>query len=289
MTGGKDSRCRLFIGTSGYSYPEWVTSGFYPEKTRPADMLVYYAGRFSATELNYTWYQMPKAPAIEKMIQRIPDGFRFAAKLTRTLTHEVDPGEWRQQAALYREGIAPLLAHERLLAVLVQLPPFFKRTEKNRHFLSHLLDALSGLPLAVEFRHSSWAADRVFAELERRRITLVAVDEPDLTGLFPALDVVTNPDLFYVRFHGRNSRGWGKGSMQHQFNYDYTAAELGEWTAGAIPAMAGRAVQGCLFFNNHVAGRAPENALELISLMREAQQIKRGEKDGRFHHSSEYR
>ena len=43
-----------------------------------------------------------------------------------------------------------------------------------------------------------------FAELERRRTTLVAVDEPNLPGLFPQLDVVTNPDLFYIRFHGRN-------------------------------------------------------------------------------------
>ena len=67
---------------------------------------------------------------------------------------------------------------------------------ENRQYLAALLDELAGLPLAVEFRHASWAADRVFAELERRRVVLVAVDAPDLPALFPTLDVVTNPDAF---------------------------------------------------------------------------------------------
>ena len=46
------------------------------------------------------------------------------------------------------------------------------------HLLAELLDNLHGLPVAVEFRHASWAVDPVFAEFERRRITLVTVDVP---------------------------------------------------------------------------------------------------------------
>ena len=79
------------------------------------------------------------------------------------------------------------------------------------------------------FATRSWATDPVFAELERRRVTLVAVDEPSLPGLFPSLDVVTNPALFYVRFHGRNKEGWQSGNMQKKFNYDYSEQELRAW------------------------------------------------------------
>jgi uncharacterized protein YecE (DUF72 family) len=223
-------------------------------------MLIQYARNFSVTELNYTWYQMPKAAAMERMLPRVPAGFGFAAKLTRSMTHEIDPNGWRSQVGLFRSGIAPLVQAGRLLAVLIQLPPSFDRGREHRLYLSRLLDMLEGLPLAVEFRHRSWAVDRVFAELHNRRITLVTVDAPDLPYLFPALDVVTNADLFYIRFHGRNRRGWRSGNMQKQFDYDYSTDELLPWSTDTIPRMAGQASTGIAFFNNHVRAQAPRNA-----------------------------
>ena len=80
-------------------------------------------------------------------------------------------------------------------------------------------------------------------------------------------DVTNHPDLFYVRFHGRNSRGWRSGNLQKQFDYDYSDDELREWAAGPIPRMAARAAQGVIFFNNHVRGQAPRNAVQLIRLL----------------------
>jgi uncharacterized protein YecE (DUF72 family) len=261
------SSCRLRVGTSGYSYPEWSDAGFYPPGTPAREMLPLYARRFSITELNYTWYQMPKASAMERMLPRVPDGFTFAAKLTRTMTHEIDTSGWRGRAAQFREGIAPLVQAGRLSALLVQLPPSFDRSDPNRRYLAHLLDALEGLPTAVEFRHRSWASDRVFAELEQRRIALVAVDVPDLPHLFPSLDVVTHPDLFYIRFHGRNARGWRSGNMQKQFDYLYSASELQPWSQVIIPKMAVRAREGIIFFNNHVRAQAPTNAQMLVDAL----------------------
>jgi uncharacterized protein YecE (DUF72 family) len=261
------SPCNLRIGTSGYSYPEWISAGFYPPGTPAREMLPVYARHFAITELNYTWYQMPKAAAMERMIPKVPTGFGFAVKLTRTMTHEIDPHGWREQVSRFREGIAPLQHAGCLLAVLVQLPPVFDRSRDHRIHLARLLDALEGLPLALEFRHRSWAEDRVFAELEKRRVTLVAVDTPDLPHLFPALDVVTNPDLFYIRFHGRNTRGWRSGNMQQQFDYNYSTVELRQWSRTTIPKMASQAHAGILFFNNHVRAQAPHNALRMMELL----------------------
>lgn len=263
------SLCRLFVGTSGYSYTEWTEAGFYPSGTKSGKMLPLYARHFPATELNYTWYQMPRAEAIDRQRQLAPPGFLFAAKLTRTLTHEIDPLHWPDHALRYRDGVSPLMQSGQLLAVLIQLPPSFTRTLPNRKHLAALLDKLSGMPLAVEFRHRSWAVDSVFAELARRRVTLVSVDEPDLPDLFPALDVVTNPDLFYVRFHGRNARSWRSGNMQHQFDYNYCDEELHEWAEEKIKSMSNRASRGVLFFNNHVRAQAPENAQRMAGLLAE--------------------
>ena len=257
--------CPLFVGTCGYSYTEWSDSGFYPVGTKSAQMLSLYMHFFPIVELNYTWYQMPRRDAVARMVSRVPPPFRFAAKLTRTMTHE-RKDDCRQQLRQYRQGIEPLLGH--LYAVLVQLPPDFDRSVENRYYLATMLDGLEGLPVAVEFRHSSWAVDAVFAELERRRVTLVAVDAPLLPDLFPALDVVTNPDFFYVRFHGRNSRGWLSSNMQKKFDYGYTMEELQQWCQGHIRTMARQTDRGLLFFNNHVRAKAPRNARQLQQLLK---------------------
>ncbi len=268
--------CEILVGTSGYSYPEWTAAGVYHPGMKQRDMLAFYAGRFAAVELNFTWYQMPKADALDRMRGRVPASFVFAVKLNRTLTHEVVPGEWRGNVRRFREGVAPLVQSGQLGAVLVQLPPSFHRSPGHRRYLADLLDALDGLPRAVEFRHASWgtgaAAEKVAAAMAARQVALVAVDAPRLPGLYPpegmaAPGTVTCPAFFYLRLHGRNAAGWRSGSMQRQFDYDYSEAELREWTDERISAMAGRAARGFVFFNNHVRGQAPRNAEALAALL----------------------
>lgn len=269
LSGKTGPACELRVGTSGYSYTEWIQSGFYPQDTPAGKMLPAYARQFSVTELNHTWYQMPQAEMLERQRQMVGPDFLFAAKLTRTLTHEVDPLAWRAQAQAFRRGLAPLVQARQLAAVLVQLPPAFDYAVPHRRYLNDLFTELAGLPLAVEFRHKSWLHDTVFAGLAERRVTLVAVDEPQLPDLLPPLSIVTNPDLFYVRFHGRNARGWRSGNMQLQFDYAYPNAQLREWVDERIRPMAEHARRGVLFFNNHVRGQAPRNAQALLALLRD--------------------
>lgn len=248
---------QVLVGTSGYSYTEWVDGGFYPQGTRTPEMLALYAKAFPVVELNYTWYQMVRAEAISRMIARAPKDFLFAAKLTRTLTHERDR-DWKEEMVAYREGIKPL--QKQLMAILIQLPPDFVWNVKNRYYLAWLLDSLHDFPVAVEFRHVSWARDSVFRELEQRRVTLVTVDAPPFPKLFPCLAVVTNPSLFFVRFHGRNLQGWQSGNMQQKFDYSYSADELQQWKESYLHPLRKEAKKGVVFFNNHVRGQAPANA-----------------------------
>ena len=261
--------CRLYVGTSGYSYTEWTEAGFYPPGSAGAEMMALYARRFSITELNHTWYQLPRAETIERKRRQVPLHFLFAAKLTRSLTHEIDFQRCPSLASGYRDGIAPLTQAGQLAAVLVQLPPTFDRTLRHRRLLAALLDLLRDLPLAVEFRHRSWADDRVLQELERRRIALVVTDGPQLPDRFPALTVVTNPELFYVRFYGRNARGWRSSRTSDRFDYSYSEEELQEWIEGRIEPLGSRAHNGILFFANHTRAQAPKNALRMMALLRE--------------------
>ncbi len=256
--------CSITVGTCGYSYTEWIDNQFYPVGLKNAEMLGQYSSRFQAVELNYTWYQMARADAMYRMLMKSPVNFRFAAKLTRTLTHKQNV-DWKKQLALFKQGVEPI--RPQLIAILVQLPPSFDRTLSNRRYLANLLDGLVDYPVAVEFRHDSWALDTVFAELERRRVSLVAVDGPQLPGLFPALDVVTNKELFYVRFHGRNKTGWRSSNIQKKFDYNYSREELDLWYEQHLQKMIEKAVAGVIFFNNHVRAQAAFNAMQMAEII----------------------
>ncbi len=262
--------CRIHVGTSGYSYTEWVAAGFYPPGTSPGRMLALYARHFSMTEINATAYQLPRAETLERRRRQVPPTFLFAVRLTRTLTHEIDAQRWPDLVKDYRDGLAPLIQTRQLAAVLIQLPPTFDRTAAHRRHLAALLDMLRGLPLAVEFRHRSWANDRVLNELERRQVALVTVDGPPAPTIFPIRDAVTSPDLFCIRFYGRNARGWRSGKPLRQFDYRYSDAELGEWIEDRIGQLSRRTRRGILLFSNHVQAQAPENARRMIQLLRRA-------------------
>ncbi len=257
----------LRVGTSGYSYAEWVTAGVYPPGTQPGHMLGLYATMFPITELHHTWYQMPKAEALERLRKQVPSDFLFTALLTRTLTHEVDRTQWRKEVARYRDGIAPLLQTKQLVAVVVQFGQEFDRSCEHRQYLAALLDELEGVPLAVEFGHDSWMHHRVCAELEKRHVTLVAADKPRLPGWFPSLSIVTNHELMYIRFHGRNTSGWRSGNLVHRCTYNYRDEELQEWIDEHIIPMAEQVLSGVVVFTNHVFGYAVSNAKRLVELL----------------------
>lgn len=258
------AKAMVRVGTRGYSGPEWAAAGVFSPETPAGRTLAPYARRFPAVELDFAAFQMPRAEAMARTLRQVPPGFRFAVPLNRRLTHEVEPTRWREHAAQFREGIDPLADAERLGAVLVRFPFRFHREAESRRYLAALLDALSGLPLAVEFRHRSWDCDRVIAGLERRNVALVAADLPRLPAAFPPHAVVTSRDRFYVRLHGRHPEGWTSGDRQRRAAYDYADGELDRW-AGRIRRMADLAAEGFVFFTNHVRGGAVRDARRMAA------------------------
>jgi uncharacterized protein YecE (DUF72 family) len=81
---------QILVGTSGFSYKEWKGS-FYPDDLKNADMLRYYAERFSCVEVNNTFYRMPKASVLESWTEQVPSGFLFVLKASQQITHRKRP------------------------------------------------------------------------------------------------------------------------------------------------------------------------------------------------------
>jgi uncharacterized protein YecE (DUF72 family) len=256
----------ILIGTSGYSYADWV-GRVYPAGAQQKDFLRLYAEEFSFVELNFSYYKQPDARTLERMLKLTGNTFRFAIKGHQSLTHERG-GDVRGSAAIFKEGIKPLIEAFRLSAVVMQFPFSFHYSPDSRRHLDMVCGAFEHIPLAVEFRNDQWMRDSVYEGLRKRGVALINVDEPPLPGLPKPTAIATAPHA-YVRFHGRNSANWWEGDNASRYDYKYSEQELTEWLP-RLQSLAGNAKVLMVLFNNHWEGQAVENARMLKKMMEES-------------------
>jgi len=199
------SKPAILIGTSGYSFPDWV-GPFYPPGTPRNRMLDYYVKEFPVVEVNATYYRIPPPSTLHAMERKTPPEFEFVVKAHHDMTHERSLDSDLYQA--FARAVEPLQLEGKLHGVLAQFPYAFRRTRENETFLLEMRRRLPpGAPLFVEFRHKSWIAADLFSWMESEGLDYVSVDEPDLPGLVPPVARVTG-EVGYVRLHGRNKENW---------------------------------------------------------------------------------
>lgn len=92
---------QLWIGASGYDYKHWAGGVFYPKGLDQRSRLVYYSRHFNTVELNNTFYRLPKEQTFSNWRQRTPDGFAFALKGSRYVTHLKKLADCRQSIDLF--------------------------------------------------------------------------------------------------------------------------------------------------------------------------------------------
>jgi uncharacterized protein YecE (DUF72 family) len=202
------------VGTSGFSYAEWK-GAFYPKGTKSADMLPYYACRLPTVEVNNTFYRLPRQPLLEGWRERTPEGFSFAVKASRRITHFKKLQGTGELLDYLLSNLAVL--GSRLGPILFQLPP----TVRVDHdllaaFLGDLGPRAAELPsprIVLEFRHTSWFVDETYRILEAAGVALCAGDGDD-EGRVPPPLVLTAP-FVYARLR----------------NDVYSDQELAEWAA----------------------------------------------------------
>jgi uncharacterized protein YecE (DUF72 family) len=232
---------RLYVGTSGFAYPDWAPL-FYPTGTRSGDMLAAYAARLPAVELNNTFYQQPRPARVAAWLAATPADFRFAVKAQRG-------GSLRALGSAASQTVGWLTAPyrsfgRRLGCVLLRVPRNVARDDLR---LAALLAAWpSDLPLTLELQHPSWHVEEVFGRLAEHSTALCATD---LDGE-PVPDLRLTGRFIYLRLR----------------RTEYSAAELDAWAERLLPFLAdGR---DCYVFLRHDAtGEAGHQALALADLI----------------------
>ena len=266
------------IGISGWRYRNW-RGDFYPKGLRQADELAYAADRLTSIEVNGSFYSLQRPANWVRWRDGTPDGFVFAVKGPRFITHITRLGDVDAPLAnFFASGVLAL--GPKLGPVLWQLPPnlaydeplldrFLGRLPRTTHAAAALAAghdermegrswfdaaAIADRPIrhAVEVRHpsfeveqSSWAA-----LLERHGVASVTADT---AGRYPRIDRST-ADFAYARLHGE----------EELYTSGYDDASLDRWAAWTRAHLdAGR--DAYLYFDNDVKVRAPFDAMALIS------------------------
>ncbi len=247
----------VLIGTSGWSYDEWI-GPFYPKGLRKEDFLTYYSQVFYTNEINTTFYNIPSINIVRNWVKKTPEKFRFCAKIPKAITHDakLELNRCLKSLDSFLKAMQPLMSSGKLLAFLVQLPPFFKKEEN----LADLKDFIEEWPLdykhdepylVIEFRDLSWMEEEVFNYLKKKKLTYCAVIEPLLP---PRMDI-TNKDFSYIRFHGYGKNPW--------FDYDFNEEEIKKW-ALKVKNMINNSNKIGIYFNNHFSGYAVKNSLMMM-------------------------
>jgi len=234
------------IGTSGYSYDDWKGL-FYPDELKRNEWLSFYARTFSTVELNVTFYRYPSESLVKGWNRLAPEGFAFAVKGTRRITHFQKLLEVEELLDLFWKRVSGLRGLE---VLLWQLPPSL-RFEPAR--LESFLKLLPGGVLNVfEFRHESWFCQDTYDLLDRYRCGFVSQSHPRLPD-----DLVVCSQVVYLRFHGAG---------KELYRYRYSRSELKSW-ADKLRQVEDRAERAYVYFNNDYKAYAVQNALALAELL----------------------
>jgi len=246
------------VGTSGWDYAGGVWDALYPPTLPRRERLAAYARAFASVELNYPFYRLPRPSTYAGWAARTPEGFRFALKLSRFVTHVKRlHGTKRALRAFVANALA---LGPKLGPILVQLPPSFRADpDRLARFLEAARDVTQALRapalrLALEPRHQSWLeSSEVLTLLRRHDVALVAAQ----SSRYPCADPGLRTASFaYLRFHGPGqlfASRYGREALRP------FARRIRSWLGEGSDVFA--------YFNNDVAGYAVEDARALASLV----------------------
>jgi uncharacterized protein YecE (DUF72 family) len=283
------SPAELHLGTSSWSSADWVASGFYPADLPAGKYLPHYAGRtqrhgdlitYDTVEVDSTWYRLPSAALCQKWKRDTPPGFRFALKVTQSITHDpVLVGEAEKDFERFM-GAAEELG-ERLGFVLFQFG-YFNRQSACPDLGSFLkrLAAFSRLcpprhNYVVEVRNKQWVGKDLLAALKDHRFALALTDQQWMPRPGPLWEKfgseLLTRDFAYVRFLGERERiekiVQERGEREKAAGQEVTpewsqvvidrTPEVGEWITILHEVIGRLKIPAWAWFNNHWSGHAP--------------------------------
>ena len=233
------------IGTAGWTIPTALAEHFPVE----GNGLERYAKRFHCAEINSSFHRSHRASTWQRWAASVPADFRFAAKLSKTITHKqklIDCDDLLTAALAEMTQLGDTLA-----VVLVQLPPSLAFDTVVALPFFDALRVRWGGGLACEPRHPSWFEAEPDTMLIRHRIARVAADPARVPQ---AAAPGGWRGLTYYRLHGSPA----------MYRSSYDDGRLDPYAAALA---ADPAEERWCVFDNTASSAATGDALKLQSLI----------------------
>ena len=235
---------QLFIGCSGWSYTSWQ-GPFYPTNLDNKLWLSYYSQVFNYVEVDSTFYRIPNQLMVKNWARRTPEDFRFTAKFPKVITHDKKFKNVEKELSLFYDAMKPL--RNKLLALLIQFPPYVKITEGLEALEQYDFFFDDSFRYAVEVRHPSWFSDLAYNFFSNNNICMV----------WNQLDKIQSPpivttDFVYLRLIGDrsiNEENFGKIQKDREQEMTYWSDKFRTVQQDEKDVKA-----GILAANNHYAG-----------------------------------
>lgn len=274
MTANSARPAHIRVGPAGWSYPDWEGRVYPAHKPHGFHPLPYLARTFDTIEINSSFYALPRREHTARWVELVAalPAFRFQVKLNRDFTHVPEDADalapWEERAREFRAGIEPLVRAKRLQSLLVQFPVTFLHGKSEVRRLGRIRALFDGLPLVLEVRHESWFTPPALATLRGLSYSLCHVDMPRAWNHPPDWHAPTGP-IGYLRLHGRNASTWFRAESERDDKYDYSydRTELAS-LADKARRIASEHDEAVVVMNNHFAGQAVANGIELLFLLR---------------------
>jgi uncharacterized protein YecE (DUF72 family) len=260
------------VGVAGWSYADWK-GRVYPRSTdKQFHPLEYLANFFGCMEINSSFYALPKREYVREWARRVErfDQFRFAIKLHRDYTH----GRFDERGVGEFMGTFDSLAEfGKLAAVLAQFHQDFSCDVAGRSRVLRIASSFASMPLVFELRHRSWFSHESLAWLEEEGISVAHIDMPKSADVVPQVRSSKDLPFFtgslgYLRLHGRNDENWYDDAKGRDDKYDWMYARAdAQVFADYARRLSDAGGDSYVITNNHFAGKAVVNALEIISAL----------------------
>ena len=247
-----DSKSKVRVGCSGWSYEDWV-GPFYPKDSKPKDYLRHYSSVFDAVEIDSSFYRIPNQFMVSQWKKNTKDNFIFCPKFPKKITHDLKLKDVSSTLSFFYKSVGVL--KEKLGPLVIQLPPSFKY-EKGMAVLGDFVSELKGGHRhAIEFRHKSWFREDVYKLLESNKISLCW----SLNQYVETPREITS-DFIYARMVGERDI-----TKFNEIQKDRT--EQMKEMSGAVKGAMASVDDAFIFFNNHFAGFGPESVNEFRRLL----------------------
>jgi uncharacterized protein YecE (DUF72 family) len=245
LQGVESNSQKYYVGCSGWFYWHW-RGIFYPEGLPTSGWFKHYIANFNTVELNAPFYSWPTIKTVESWNKQVGrHNFVYTVKVCEHITHVK---RFIGTKTLIRDfGFIADLLGQRMGCFLFQLPPSYHYTPGRLNSILEQVDPARRN--VVEFRHSSWWNQKVFASFQERGVIFCSCSGPRLPDT-----LVKTADDIYIRFHGTTQ--W--------YRHNYSRDELVAWAekikeSGALNVYA--------YFNNDRDGHAIKNARSLLRLL----------------------